>query len=620
MDDWQYTFPKLEGTATVEMVVDGEIISIEVNAEDAPVTASNFIDLVEDGFYDGLMFHRVEEGFVAQGGDPQSLEIDDPEELGGGGFIDPDTDEERTIPLEIKPEGAEEPIYSQTFDDAGIEEEPELPHTQGAIAMARTNDPDSASSQFYFALEDLQQLDGSYAVFGYVDEGIDFLDDIEEGDIITSAKVVEGTPPERDSELMDSDLLNYFVNNDNKFTVEVIANSVEDSEETTDPAAEETELEPDEEATDDSEETTDPVAEETESEPEEEAADDSEETTDAVTEETEPEEEEAADSEVDSEDDAVASGETEDEGAEEEGLVASQIADEVAEDDTDDVAEDDTDEVAEDDTDEVAEDDIDEVAEDDTDDVAEDDTDEVAEDDTDEVAEDDADEVAEDDADEAAEDDIDEVAEDDIDEVAEDDTDDDADDSEEEEVADESDNTIEMSSVELESNAIAALKGDDEVSGTDDGDIINGNEGDDVINGLAGGDWLRGGKGDDILIGGRGDDFLVADFGSDSLTGGLGADTFILRTETAEGIQDVDLAHWILDFNNLEEGDRIAIVSDDFTLEDLSFDLDGENTLITLTESGDILGVVENTPTSIFDSPETVISVIPEDDVAMQLG
>jgi peptidyl-prolyl cis-trans isomerase B (cyclophilin B) len=136
-NDWQYSFPELEGTATVEMVVEGEIISIEINGDDAPVTASNFVDLVEDGFYDGLMFHRVVDGFVAQGGDPQGRDPDvPPEELGAGGFIDPETGEKRNIPLEIKPAGAEEPIYSETFEEAEITVAPELPHTKGAIAMA----------------------------------------------------------------------------------------------------------------------------------------------------------------------------------------------------------------------------------------------------------------------------------------------------------------------------------------------------------------------------------------------------------------------------------------------------------------------------------------------------
>ncbi|MFM8007700.1 MAG: peptidylprolyl isomerase, partial [Dolichospermum sp.] len=105
----------------------------------------------------------------AQGGDPQSKDPKFPAtRLGTGGYIDPKTGTERRIPLEIKPKGANEPIYSQTITD-----KPELQHKQGSIAMARSQMPDSASSQFYFALADLSFLDGNYAVFGNVTEGFD---------------------------------------------------------------------------------------------------------------------------------------------------------------------------------------------------------------------------------------------------------------------------------------------------------------------------------------------------------------------------------------------------------------------------------------------------------------
>ncbi|MDY6805616.1 MAG: peptidylprolyl isomerase, partial [Cyanobacteriota bacterium] len=233
MDDWQYSFPELEGTATVKMVVDGEEITIEINGDDAPVTASNFADLVERDFYNGLMFHRVEEGFVAQGGDPQGRDPDvPPEELGSGGFIDPETDEERNIPLEIKPEGAEEPIYSQTFEDAEITVAPELPHIEGAIAMARTNVPDTASSQFYLALDDLPPLDGSYAVFGNVTEGMDVVEEIEIGDRIDYAVIVDGDIKSRSSSLIsDSEKLNQLVNASNNAKVSLLADILDEEEE-----------------------------------------------------------------------------------------------------------------------------------------------------------------------------------------------------------------------------------------------------------------------------------------------------------------------------------------------------------------------------------------------------
>ncbi|MGB3509947.1 MAG: peptidylprolyl isomerase [Microcoleaceae cyanobacterium] len=189
--------PRLNGKATVVMTVNGSPITIEVDGTNAPITAGNFVDLVQKGVYDGLTFHRVvqkPQPFVVQGGDPQSKDINVPiSRLGTGGFTDPTTSESRYIPLEIKPKETSEPIYSQTFEQAGIAQEPALPHTRGAVAMARSNPPDSASSQFYFALSDLPFLNGSYAVFGYVTEGMkEVVDNIEAGDRIESAEVVAG--------------------------------------------------------------------------------------------------------------------------------------------------------------------------------------------------------------------------------------------------------------------------------------------------------------------------------------------------------------------------------------------------------------------------------------------
>lgn len=188
--------PMLTGMATVEMQINGETVVIEVDGTKAPITAGNFVDLVERGVYDGVVFHRVvksPEPFVAQGGDPQSKDPSVPlQMLGTGGFIDPETQEERMIPLEIQPVSADAPIYSQTFQEAGISEPPALSHSRGAVAMARSQLPDSASSQFYFALADLPFLDGSYAVFGTVTEGMDVVDSIEQGDVIESATVVSG--------------------------------------------------------------------------------------------------------------------------------------------------------------------------------------------------------------------------------------------------------------------------------------------------------------------------------------------------------------------------------------------------------------------------------------------
>lgn len=186
---------QLQGKATVVMVVKGQPITIEVDGTNAPVTAGNFVDLVQKGVYDGLAFHRVvrePQPFVVQGGDPLGKDPNFPvAQMGTGGFID-EGGNRRDIPLEIKPQGADIPIYSQTFQNAGVSVPPELRHTRGAVAMARSQAPDSASSQFYFALSDLAFLDGKYAVFGYVTDGMDVVDEIEQGDRIESAKVTQG--------------------------------------------------------------------------------------------------------------------------------------------------------------------------------------------------------------------------------------------------------------------------------------------------------------------------------------------------------------------------------------------------------------------------------------------
>ncbi|MEL6441157.1 MAG: peptidylprolyl isomerase [Cyanobacteria bacterium J06621_8] len=181
--------PQLAGMAKVELQVNGSPILIELNGTEAPTTAGNFVDLVSQGVYDGLVFHRVIPGFVAQGGDPQGKDPNFRGQLGTGGFTDPQTGMERRIPLEIKLQGNDEPTYSKAkLPGAQVV----LKHDRGVIAMARSAMPDSASSQFYIALEDLPSLDGDYAVFGKVLEGMDVVDAINQGDRIGTAKVVEG--------------------------------------------------------------------------------------------------------------------------------------------------------------------------------------------------------------------------------------------------------------------------------------------------------------------------------------------------------------------------------------------------------------------------------------------
>ncbi|MEH2157019.1 peptidylprolyl isomerase [Nostoc sp.] len=186
--------PRLEGKATVVITVKGSPITIEVDGTDAPITAGNFVDLVQKGVYDGLAFHRVvrdPQPFVVQGGDPQSKDPKVPaDRLGTGSYIDPKTGNARYIPLEVKAKGSDTPIYNKPFDATA--QPVVLSHKQGAVAMARSQSPDSASAQFYFALADLAFLDGNYAVFGNVTQGFDVVNKIQQGDRIDSAKVTQG--------------------------------------------------------------------------------------------------------------------------------------------------------------------------------------------------------------------------------------------------------------------------------------------------------------------------------------------------------------------------------------------------------------------------------------------
>lgn len=205
----------LPGKATVIQIINGQPVTIEVDGTNAPITAGNFIDLVERGIYDGVMFHRVvrqPDPFVVQGGNPLSRDTSIPaDRLGSGGFIDPDTNQNRSIPLEIKPQGAAQPVYNQIVTQA-----PQLPHTRGAVAMARATALNTASSQFYFALDDLSGLDGSYAVFGYVTQGFDTVNAVQQGDRISSAKVVSGIVSSRVSTIIrDVNYLNNAINTTN---------------------------------------------------------------------------------------------------------------------------------------------------------------------------------------------------------------------------------------------------------------------------------------------------------------------------------------------------------------------------------------------------------------------
>ena len=128
-------------------VQDYGTISLELDADTAPISVTNFINLANEGFYDGLTFHRIISGFMIQGGDPNRN--------GTGGS-------EKTIKGEFSANGVENDIS----------------HVRGVISMARANDPDSGSSQFFIVHEDSTFLDGQYAAFGHVTDGMDVVDAI----------------------------------------------------------------------------------------------------------------------------------------------------------------------------------------------------------------------------------------------------------------------------------------------------------------------------------------------------------------------------------------------------------------------------------------------------------
>ena len=141
-------------TAIIE--TDKGTIKFILHEDLAPITTANFIELAQRNFYDGLKFHRVEPNFVIQGGCPQGTG------MGGSG---------KNIPLEVSPN---------------------LKHGEaGAVAMARANDPNSASSQFYITLAPTPFLDKGYAVFGRVTEGMDVVRNIHVGDVMNNVTIAE---------------------------------------------------------------------------------------------------------------------------------------------------------------------------------------------------------------------------------------------------------------------------------------------------------------------------------------------------------------------------------------------------------------------------------------------
>ena len=122
-------------------------IKVELDADTAPISVTNFVKLAQEHFYDGLTFHRIIDGFMIQGGDPEGT---------GRG-------------------GSDETIKGE-FSENGVKND--ISHERGVISMARSSDPDSASSQFFIVQSDSTFLDGDYAAFGHVTEGMDIVDKI----------------------------------------------------------------------------------------------------------------------------------------------------------------------------------------------------------------------------------------------------------------------------------------------------------------------------------------------------------------------------------------------------------------------------------------------------------
>ena len=147
-----------------------ETTSAGTDTTDYKITVKNFVDLAKDGFYDGLTFHRIITGFMIQGGDP----------LGNG-------------------TGGSEKTIKGEFAQNGVENN--LSHTRGVISMARSNEPDSASSQFFIVQADSTYLDGQYAAFGKVTKGMDIVDKICEDTPVTDSN---GTVEKKNQPVINS--------------------------------------------------------------------------------------------------------------------------------------------------------------------------------------------------------------------------------------------------------------------------------------------------------------------------------------------------------------------------------------------------------------------------------
>jgi cyclophilin family peptidyl-prolyl cis-trans isomerase len=164
----------------VTIKTDKGVVVVTLNTAKAPKTSANFLKLVESGFYNRLRIRRVVPGFVVQAGDPLT------KGLGRQQLVDILARREAGTPAAEDPAvGTGGPGWSIPFEDTG------LLHDRGVLAMARSQDPDSAGSQFYITLDAAHDLDGSYAVFGLVTRGMDVVDKLAVGDEIISAIVTK---------------------------------------------------------------------------------------------------------------------------------------------------------------------------------------------------------------------------------------------------------------------------------------------------------------------------------------------------------------------------------------------------------------------------------------------
>ncbi len=185
--------PRLLGRANASIQTSKGNMKAVIDGYNAPLTGGAFVDLAIKGFYDGLPINRAEEFFVLQTGDPKGPAT---------GYVDPDTDQERNVPLEIRIPNQENTIYSNTFEELGLYTEvPVLPFaTPGALGWSHSvNSVDDGSSQFFFFLYDAELnpagrnlIDGNNAAFGYVIEGAEVLNKLDVNDQIISIKINDG--------------------------------------------------------------------------------------------------------------------------------------------------------------------------------------------------------------------------------------------------------------------------------------------------------------------------------------------------------------------------------------------------------------------------------------------